>query len=167
MLFRSILSDIKKQFDIDQDIDLEIIFRLSNEKIAKELTDNSKIKEIAIKTYTPYPENKNWSKEYKRIYQENVKNRVEKGYGTIPNKIIREEISKIIKDFIEEQNIIKAQSEKTFNNLLLKAKATGEEQVIKKWSEPCNDPNEECSLDICSEYIMPNGIIEHRRHHTW
>ena len=48
-----------------------------------------------------------------------------------------------------------------------KAKETGKKQLLKKWSEPCNDPNEECDVDMIYEYAMPNGTVKGERQHTW
>ena len=48
-----------------------------------------------------------------------------------------------------------------------KARKTGRPVLLQKWSEPCNDPREECSLDICCQYAMPDGTIKTERNHTW
>jgi len=47
------------------------------------------------------------------------------------------------------------------------ARETGEPVLLQKWSEPCNDPREECSLDICCQYAMPDGSVKTERQHTW
>lgn len=48
-----------------------------------------------------------------------------------------------------------------------RARETGEPVLLQKWSEPCNDPREECSLDICCQYAMPDGSVKVERNHTW
>ncbi len=47
------------------------------------------------------------------------------------------------------------------------AKRTGQKQLLLQYSDSCNDPNEDCDVDICYEYAMPNGTIKTERHHTW
>ena len=51
--------------------------------------------------------------------------------------------------------------------LFEKAKQTGEKQLLNKWPEPCNDPKEECDVDIVYVWIMPDGSKTKSRHHTW
>lgn len=47
----------------------------------------------------------------------------------------------------------------------LKAKETGERQVLSKRNVPCNNPHIECNFDIITEYILPNGeLVEERQH---
>lgn len=48
-----------------------------------------------------------------------------------------------------------------------KARITGEKQVLNHWTDECNDPNEDCSLDIIYQYAMPDGSITEVRSHTW
>ncbi|MCG8539527.1 MAG: hypothetical protein MJA82_06270 [Clostridia bacterium] len=48
-----------------------------------------------------------------------------------------------------------------------KAKQTGEPQIISTWSEPCNDPREECNSDNVVLYAMPDGTTTTKRHHTF
>ena len=47
------------------------------------------------------------------------------------------------------------------------AQKTGEPVLLRKWTEDCNDPKEECSVDIVYEYAMPDGTTKVERHHTW
>lgn len=51
--------------------------------------------------------------------------------------------------------------------LIQKAKETGEKQVLKSWSAPCNDKNEECDIDIITILIDAEGNKETTRTHTW
>ena len=50
---------------------------------------------------------------------------------------------------------------------LAKAKETGEKQAIRQYSDDCDDPNEECDMDIVTVWAMPNGAIKETRQHTW
>ncbi|WP_461369387.1 hypothetical protein [Candidatus Darwinibacter acetoxidans] len=47
------------------------------------------------------------------------------------------------------------------------ARETGEPVLLKRWTEDCSDPREECSLDICCQYAMPDGSVKTERNHTW
>jgi hypothetical protein len=47
------------------------------------------------------------------------------------------------------------------------ARETGEPVLLHRWNEPCNDPREECSMDIVTEYAMPDGSTKVERRHTW
>jgi hypothetical protein len=47
------------------------------------------------------------------------------------------------------------------------AKKTGQRVEIHSWLEDCNDPLEECSSDVVTEYAMPDGTIKIVRQHTW
>jgi len=60
----------------------------------------------------------------------------------------------------------KAKDEK-FNKALAEAKETGKPVVIGHYTDDCNDPNEECSMDTITEYIHPDGKIRTTRQHTW
>ncbi len=47
------------------------------------------------------------------------------------------------------------------------ARESGKPVLLKQWSENCSDPREECSLDICRMYVMPDGSVKTERQHTW
>lgn len=47
------------------------------------------------------------------------------------------------------------------------AAETGEEVVIRRWSEDCADADRECSLDNVRRVATPDGEIETRRTHTY
>ncbi len=47
------------------------------------------------------------------------------------------------------------------------ARETGKSVLLQKWTEPCNDPKEECSLDIVRVYAMPDGTQKVERVHTY
>jgi hypothetical protein len=48
-----------------------------------------------------------------------------------------------------------------------KARNTGEKQILKRWSEECNDKNEDCCIDNVTLYAMPDGSTKTIRNHTW
>lgn len=48
-----------------------------------------------------------------------------------------------------------------------RARETGRPVLLAQWTEPCNDPREECSLDIVQQYVMPDGSVKVERNHTW
>ena len=153
-----IVWDIKKQLNSN--------VLLFAEEIAKILNKDEELKRIAMETYQPYPESKNWSDEYLSWYREAVKEKKAPGYGIIPNKIIREKITEIIVTETEKENKKKQEEEIRINNLFKLAKQTGKKQLIKDWIEPCCDKNEECDLDICSLWAMPDGTKKLTRTHT-
>jgi len=47
------------------------------------------------------------------------------------------------------------------------AKQSGKPVEISRWMADCNDPNEECSVDVMTELAMPNGTVKTTRQHTW
>ncbi len=47
------------------------------------------------------------------------------------------------------------------------ARETGEKAIIRKWTVPCEDEDEECDTDIVVEYAMPDGTKTTEQHHTW
>lgn len=47
------------------------------------------------------------------------------------------------------------------------ARETGKPVILAKWSEDCDDLEEECSMDIVTEYAMPDGSTKRKRSHTW
>jgi len=47
------------------------------------------------------------------------------------------------------------------------AKTIGKEQLINKYSTECNDPKEQCDLDMVYVYAMPDGSTKEERNHTW
>lgn len=73
-------------------------------------------------------------------------------------------ISKIKKD---ESLEIELKNQENTESIFNKAKETGIKQEINNWSEPCDNPKEECNLDIVTLYALPNGETEKIRNHTW
>lgn len=61
----------------------------------------------------------------------------------------------------------KAAAEADRASKFAEAYETGKMVMLKKWTEDCNDPREECSIDIVSEYALPDGSTAIKRAHTW
>lgn len=47
------------------------------------------------------------------------------------------------------------------------AHRTGHKQVLDSYTDECNDPREECSVDNVTVYAMPDGSTKTVRSHTW
>ncbi len=47
------------------------------------------------------------------------------------------------------------------------AKRTGKPVELSRIAVECNDPDEECDIDIITVYAMPDGSIKEKREHTW
>lgn len=47
------------------------------------------------------------------------------------------------------------------------ARETGKRVEISRYSTECNDPREECSMDIVTVWAMPDGMEKTTRQHTW
>lgn len=155
----SLVNELKTQYD-------KAPFLFSDD-IAKLLNDDKELKKIALDTYQAYPVDPNWRDDIKKGHLEAAKQKKASGFGTIPNSIIREKINKLLADEYEKEMKKEQAYDEKVNALLEKAKETGERQLISKWTEPCNDPKEECSTDICYYWAMPDGTTEETRHHTW
>lgn len=61
----------------------------------------------------------------------------------------------------------KTEQDLIISNIFKTAKETGERQLLHKWSDDCDDKNEECNVDMCYEYAMSDGTVKTERHHTW
>lgn len=72
---------------------------------------------------------------------------------------------------IEEKQIIKAKKEAERkakkDREIAEAKEKNINIEVGRWTEPCNDPKEECNVDIIIEYVTPNGEYITKRNHTW
>lgn len=81
------------------------------------------------------------------------------------------ELMKKVDSIIEEKNKKKLEKKKKEEERVQKlfelAKETGESQIIRRWTEPCNDPYEECDIDEVCIMAMPDGSEKKVRNHTW
>lgn len=81
-----------------------------------------------------------------------------------------EEAKEMLKEEVEEleqKNIEKAAEKERIEQLFVTAKETGSKQLIREYSEACNDPAEDCDVDIVKLYAMPDGTETLERFHTW
>lgn len=154
-----IVSDIKKQLNCNS-------FFPCCKDIAKVLTKDEELKQVAKNTYQPNPEG-NWNNEYLTWFRQAVQEKKAPGYGTIPNQVIRQKITEIIMSAIQEENKKEQEENNRINNFFEIAKQTGEMQIIDKWMEECNDLKEECNTDLVTIYAMPDGTKKTVRNHTW
>lgn len=69
-----------------------------------------------------------------------------------------------IKRRIEER---KAKAEEERRKKFEEAKRTGKPVMLYSYTEPCNDPREDCDIDTIIVYAMPDGTIEEKRYHNW
>jgi hypothetical protein len=61
----------------------------------------------------------------------------------------------------------KQEYEERFQKCLLEAQRTGSKVQLDRYTEDCDDPREECSTDIITVYITPEGKIKEERSHTF
>jgi len=61
----------------------------------------------------------------------------------------------------------KKKEKKRIVELIEKAKLTGKKQVINSYPIECQDPREECDIDIVTIYIDKNGKKSKTITHTW
>lgn len=67
----------------------------------------------------------------------------------------------------EKRNIAKAEADAHRADCIRRARETGERVEIRHYTTDCQDPREECSLDIAREWAMPDGTITTTYQHTW
>ena len=137
------------------------------DKIKDILNRDPELKSIAVETWKPYKENENWSDETKEVYRKNVELKKAAGYGIIPNAVMREKIEKILKETRDYEEENERKYNERVNELIEKARLTGEKQLISKCTVPCNDSKVECSTDICYYWAMPDGTTRETRTHTY
>lgn len=107
------------------------------------------------------------------------------GLGGVAWEITPEQEAQIIADQGPAQEIAekKAVAEKTAKEAAMaereaekeserqakfaEAKASGKPVLLHSWTEPCCDPEEECSWDYHYDHVLPDGSIEHSWIHTW
>ena len=134
--------------------------------IARELSHQKDLEDLAMETYQAFPEGK-WKPEYLAYYRAAAKEKRAHGFGIIPNKIIREKIEAIVSKRVAKEKQLEKDWEERVQNSLKTAQNSGQKQLLEHWLEDCNVPEEECSLDVCYKWINPNGEITITRQHTW
>lgn len=78
-----------------------------------------------------------------------------------------ENFSLTLAEVLEKRITVKKEKEEKLNNLFAIAKETGEKQEIGHYTTACNNPKEECDIDIVYEYAMPDGTVKTERTHTY
>ena len=81
-----------------------------------------------------------------------------------------ESVRKAYDSFMQRREERKTRQEKRENKeqaAFARAKESGQKQKIRGYSVECDDPHEECDLDIVTEWAMPDGSVKTTRHHTW
>jgi len=66
-----------------------------------------------------------------------------------------------------ERDLRKKEEAEKMELLAKKAETSGEDILIEKHCAECNDPVEDCSLDVVYEWITPEGKFKTTREHTW
>lgn len=77
------------------------------------------------------------------------------------------EVEAIEQAEVKEKELKKAAREAERKAKFDEAHETGEPVILRMWSEDCDDPREECSLDNIVEYAMPDGSVKTVRSHTY
>lgn len=113
--------------------------------------DLEKVKDVLEKEFYSTP----------KVFCTGIKN--DRGNVIVPHEVVMEVYNKIM----EKKNAKKADKVDKENAILETAKQTGEKQVIESYSVECNDPHEECDVDIITVYAMPDGTKKTVRSHTW
>lgn len=68
---------------------------------------------------------------------------------------------------LEEVEQQKAKEEADRQAKFNQARETSKPVILEQWTEPCNDPQEDCNLDSIVIYAMPDGSTKETRSHTW
>jgi len=98
------------------------------------------------------------------------------GWGfTVSEEMIKElgeeftypQVLEYLRPIREEKARKEAQKEAERKAKFEEAKRTGKPVELSRFSVECNDPDEECDVDIIITYAMPDGSIKEKREHTW
>lgn len=103
---------------------------------------------------------------------DNLREKAEK-HGTLTDKgykkieISDDEVEAVVEEYFEEFFAEIKEEEDRRQELINKAKETGVPQVLYRVFAECNDPEEQCDLDVITTYIDGEGNTEVHRQHTW
>lgn len=89
----------------------------------------------------------------------------DKGYKKI--EISDKEAEPVIEGYFDEFFAEIREEEERKLDLIKKARETGAPQVLYRVFAECNDPEEQCDLDVITTYIDGEGNTEVHRQHTW
>jgi hypothetical protein len=82
-------------------------------------------------------------------------------------KAIRAEAERELEE-IERKKAEKAAERESIRRAKFEEAArTGKPVELRRWTDQCDDPREECDIDSVIEYAMPDGSTKIERHHTW
>lgn len=68
---------------------------------------------------------------------------------------------------ILDRKAFKQMEKERIEKLFAEASLTMRDVLIERYTEDCNDPNEECDIDEVLIYATPNGTRKVVRNHTW
>lgn len=87
------------------------------------------------------------------------------GYKQV--EITNEEACIVVEEYFEEFLAEITEEEEKRLDLIKKARESGVPQVLYRVFAECNDPDEQCDLDVITTYIDGEGNTEVHRQHTW
>lgn len=73
----------------------------------------------------------------------------------------------ILRPYFEKDEKEKKEKEEKVKKAFEEAKRTGKAVVLYEYIDECNDPNEDCSVDIIRILAMPDGTRKEEREHTY
>lgn len=162
-LFKKLYEEINDEEIIDMNYDTSYKFHISSNKENELLFDRIVCKLKASDNYfteelEPYKTDFDWGDYTMTTYYK------------VPVKIIKniyEKALNILKEKEDKEKLIEIKRQEKINSFIQKAKETGVKQEYSRWCEPCNDKNEECSMDLVIQYIDGNGNFSYEREHTY
>lgn len=89
----------------------------------------------------------------------------DKGYKKI--EVSDEEAEAVVEEYFEEFFAEIKEEDDRRQALIKKARETGVPQALYRVFAECNDPEEQCDLDVITTYIDGEGNTEVHRQHTW
>lgn len=89
------------------------------------------------------------------------------GWYGIDDADLREIVGRVRSALERQAAAREAAKQEAFDAAHRQAQETGKPALLRRWTEACNDPREECDIDGVSEYVCPDGSTHTRRFHTW
>lgn len=93
-----------------------------------------------------------------------------RGKGRYVSEIIFDDfdtLEKYVLLAMEETIEKKEKEEREIKEKFRIAKETGKKVELRRYVEDCNDPHEECNVDIIIDWAMPDGTVQTTRSHTY
>jgi hypothetical protein len=88
-------------------------------------------------------------------------------YDQYSYNIATEDALKILRPYREQVKAKKRAVKKEREMIFEEAKRLNQPVLFYKYTDDCNDPDEDCELDIVYVYAMPDGSESEKRVHTW